>query len=133
MKNNVRVYPPMEATKNSEAAIEVQSEAVGWCITEYYKNSSDQPYLTEYEEKGRLSLCKRIKEGEILITYTCKDSRVVICNPKTYQKAASVHLENDEAVSWNTVGPSITFMNSLSRQLVKILKAGLLFFQDSRN
>ena len=87
LKNNIRIYPPSEATEKSEAFIKVQEEAIKECLTRYY-NTNSNAQLTPGEAKGKKSIMKRIKDKEIMITYTDKDSRIVISTSKTYKKAA---------------------------------------------
>ena len=41
LKNNVRIYPPVEATKHSEAAILTQEHAIRECMMDYYLNNPD--------------------------------------------------------------------------------------------
>ena len=58
------------------------------------------------------------------LTFTDKDSRVVVCLPESYTKAASVHLSKDEEASWEKVPEVITLMNRTARSLAKMIKLG---------
>ena len=126
LKNNICVYPPIEATKESEAAILVQEQAIRKCMYELYNTNpeSKSPGLSAEELTGRDKLKEIIKQGEIIITYTDKDSRTVICKPETYKEAANIHLNKDTPVTHDLIEPTITKMNRLSRQIVKIFNIG---------
>ena len=78
MKFNTKVYPPVEATVKSEAAILVQSDAIRRSITEYIRENDVTSILTHCEQEGRQSIVNRVKAGEIMITFTDKDSKVVV-------------------------------------------------------
>ena len=71
--------------------------------------------LTDSELEGKASIEERVKKREILMTYTDKDSRIVICTPDQYIEAAEVHLSKDEKVDWDTVKPTIDKMNRVSQ------------------
>ena len=60
-KNNIRIYPPVEATDKSEALIKVQEEAVKDCLNKYYNTNSNEQ-LTPGEIKGKKSIMKHIKD-----------------------------------------------------------------------
>ena len=72
IRHNIRVHPPTEATKNSEAAIEIQQEAIRRCIREYFNNNTEDPELTEAEEIGRKRIARRVKDKEIMVTLLTK-------------------------------------------------------------
>ena len=74
MKYNTRSEAPTEATRNSEAAIVDQEEAVRRFVREYNSSNTLTSVLTEAENRGKASIKKRIYNGEILLTFTDKDS-----------------------------------------------------------
>ena len=88
LKHNIRINPPTEATKLCEAEITVQQLALINCIRDYYMTLEDNSDLTKEEQIGKKRLAKRVKDNQILITFTDKDSRVVICSPDDYNCAA---------------------------------------------
>ena len=59
-----------------------------------------------------------------MITYTDKDSRVVICTPTHYITAAEVHLSKDEKVEWELVKPTVERMNRIAKNTIKIFNIG---------
>ena len=124
MKYNTRSEAPTEATRNSEAAIVDQEEAVRRFVREYNSSNTLTSVLTEAENRGKASIKKRIDNGEILLTFTDKDSRVVICTPEQYITAAEVHLEKDEKVPWTVVKPTVTLMNRVSRTVTRVFRIG---------
>ena len=81
LKFNPRVNPPSEASKNSEAAILVQSNIIRKVINEYMSKTVEDSVLNPDEQLGKVSLAKRVNNGEIIITFTDKDGRVVVCKP----------------------------------------------------
>ena len=85
LKFNPRVNPPSEATKNSEAAILVQSNIIRKCINDYMSKTVETTSLSPDEAKGKESLTKRVKNGEIIFTFIDKDGCVVICPPSGNQ------------------------------------------------
>ena len=69
LKNNVRIYPPVEATKHSEAAILTQE-----CMMDYYLNNPDAktPDLSPEEDSSNNGIRTRIKQGELIVTgFSC--------------------------------------------------------------
>ena len=66
----------------------------------------------------------RSKNGEILITFTDKDGRIVICPPNLYKEAANVHLQKDEKVSWDLLKKTEVLMNRTAIQVAKIFQIG---------
>ena len=95
MKFNTMVYPPNEATVKSEAEILVQSDHIRRCIKDYMDSVIEDTILTKNQEEGRARISKRVREGSAVITFTDKDSRVVICPPGLYIEAAEKHLFKD--------------------------------------
>ena len=67
---------------------------------------------------------ERVRRGEILLTFTDKDSRVVVCQPESCSEAAKVHLEKDVPVTWDKVPETITLMNRTARSVVKMFRIG---------
>ena len=124
MKQNTRIIPPMEATVTSEAAIITQEDAVRRCIADYYSNCGDQSVLTEKELKGQKLISARVRKKEILVTYTDKDGRVVLCKPETYRRAAMVHISKDQPCEWSEVEKVTSLMNRTARQLLKVFEVG---------
>ena len=61
LRNNVRIYPPTEATKRSEAATLTQEEAVKDCMTKFFKDNQASQ-LSKEEELGRRRIQDRIKK-----------------------------------------------------------------------
>ena len=92
LKQNTRVNPPLEVTHKSEAAILVQQDSIRRCIKDYYQSVREEPILSESEERGRKSIQNRVKNGEIVISFTDKDTRIVICTPEIYREAAMIHI-----------------------------------------
>ena len=80
--------------------------------------------MTKDEELGRESIRKRISQGEVLLTFTDKDSRMVLCPPEVYKEAAKVHTSKDEVVSWDTLAPTVQTMNRTAKALVKMFRIG---------
>ena len=80
--------------------------------------------MTKDEELGRDSIRKRISQGEVLLTFTDKDSRMVLCPPEVYKEAAKVHTSKDEVVSWDTLAPTIQTMNRTAKALVRMFRIG---------
>ena len=74
LKNDVRIYPSVEATKHSEAAILTQEHAIRECMMDYYLNNPDAktPDLSPEEESGNNGIRRRIKQGELIVTgFSC--------------------------------------------------------------
>ena len=115
LKHNIRINPPTEATKQSEAEITVQQLALINCIKDYYMTIDDNSELTKDEQIGKKRLSKRVKDNQIMITFTDKDSRVVVCSPDDYNRAAHVHIVKDVEVDHNVIEPTITLMNRISK------------------
>ena len=65
-----------------------------------------------------------MKLGEILITFTDKDGRVVVCPPATYIEAAQVLISKDEEVSWEQLKPTENLMNRTVKCIVKMFNIG---------
>ena len=59
-----------------------------------------------------------------MITYTDKDSRVVVCIPNYYIIVAEVHLSKDEKVEWEEVKPTVERMNRITKNTIKIFNIG---------
>ena len=103
LKYNKKVHPPSEATAASEAAIMVQSEAIRRCVDKYLRNNNHHSVLTSEESDGRASIEKRVKNGEILVTYTDKDGRTVVCPPELYTKfdhITSLNMSSTQKIFW---------------------------------
>ena len=81
MKFSTRINPPSEATRKVEAEILVQGEIIRKHINQYLDNTIETTILDKSEQKGKESILRRVKGGEILITFTDKDGRIVICPP----------------------------------------------------
>ena len=124
LKYNTRVIPPVRATSISEAAITSQEEEVRRCLQNYFQAVVEDTVLTESEEAGRKSIVDRVKKKEILITFTDKDARVVVCKPDKYREAAKIHIEKDQEVDWTEVKPTINKMNKTAQQLVQMFNIG---------
>ena len=59
----------------------------------------------------------------IIFYFDCyKDSKVVICSPDDYVRAAQVHIDKDEIVDHTVIEPIISMMNRTSKLLVKMFK-----------
>ena len=80
--------------------------------------------LNSDEQKGKESLVRRVEQGEIIVTFTDKDGRVVICPPALYKEAANVQLSKDQKVSWDVLKPTEILMNRTAVQLVKMFEIG---------
>ena len=63
-------------------------------------------------------------EGEIIISFTKKDSKVVICTLQDYNTVAKVHISRDVVVIKDSIEPTITLRNRLSKQLVQMFRIG---------
>ena len=111
LKYNTRVHPPSEATKDSEAAILVQSDKIRKCIANYLSQSVETTILTVEQQLGKESITKRVMQGELLVTFTDKDGRAVLCHPSLYKKAAEVHTSKDDKVEWSQLKPTEVYMN----------------------
>ena len=59
-----------------------------------------------------------------MITFTDKDSKVVICKPETYVEAAKGHLDKDEKVDWNLLQPTEKLLNKTATKLASIFRIG---------
>ena len=57
--------------------------------------------LTAQEIKGKESLQKRVKRGEIVIFPTDKSGKLVVSTPSTYLEAAREHTGKDQEVYWS--------------------------------
>ena len=133
MTFNTRTLPPVEATRKAEAAILVQGESIKRTVTEHMKKTEQETVLTDVQEKGRRRLAKRVKDGQILITYTDKDARTVICTPDDYKQAARVHTSKDMEVEWSILEPTITRMNRTAKAVVRMFRVGQGGSQSQRD
>ena len=52
-----------------------------------------------------------------MITFTDKDSKVVVCKPEIYIEVAKVHLEKDEKVDWSILKPTELLMNRTATRI----------------
>ena len=93
----------------------------------------DNSDLTKDEQIGKKRLSKRVKDYQIMITFTDKDSRVVICSPNDYNCAARVHIEKDDEVNHSVIKLTISLMNRISKQLVKMFNVGTSESQSNQN
>ena len=59
--------------------------------------------LTNSEAKGFKSLCKRVSDGELVITTTDKSSRMAVVTKEQYIRAGNVHTQKDEEISWKDI------------------------------
>ena len=100
MKTNTRIIPPTESTRDSEADIILHSSEIRRTIQKHMLDKSEESLLSENEIKGRDSIKDSVKGKEIVLSFTDKDSRVVVSTPELYQEAAEVHLKKDEKVDW---------------------------------
>ena len=66
----------------------------------------------------------RVKAKEIILSYTDKDSRVVVSTPELYQEAAEVHLKKDEKVDWCRLKITEVLMNRTAVRLEKMFAIG---------
>lgn len=67
---------------------------------------------------------KRVNDGEIVITFTDKNGRVVVFSPEIYKDAAMKHIAKDEQIEWSEVDRIRVLMNRTSKQLVKMFEIG---------
>ena len=70
------------------------------------------------------SIRKRVNDGEIVITFTDKNGRVVVCSPEIYKDADVKHIAKDEQIEWSEVDRIRVLMNRTSKQLVKMFEIG---------
>ena len=94
--------------------------------------SKSVPNITKEEEKGRIKIKNKIKNGQVVIFPTDKSGKLSIMTPETYSQAASVHTIKDKEVSWPMVAEVEKEMNYLSEQVVKILGMGETHNQVTR-
>ena len=80
--------------------------------------------LTKNQEKGRAKISKRVREGSAVITFTDKDSRVVICPPGLYIEAAEKHLCKDQKVDFSELKPTENKLNRVASNLISIFGVG---------
>ena len=58
----------------------------------------------------------------MIVSYTDKDSRVIVTKPSTYIAAAEVHLSKDRKIDWSEVEPTNKLMNRTARALARMLE-----------
>ena len=118
------MIPPTEATRKTEAAIVVQEEMIKEYIDNFKSQNEYASLLTERESEGRRKLSERVRRGEIIVSYTDKDSRVIVNKPSTFITAVEVHLNKDRKIDWSEVDPSTKLMNRTARALARMFRIG---------
>ena len=94
------------------------------CAREYMSKNTYTSVLTVEQQKEKKIIQQRINNGEILITYTDKDSRIAVCTPEQYKEAANVHISKDTEIEWSEVNSTITLFNRTAKSLQRIFMIG---------
>ena len=81
-------------------------------------------FLSHSEQEGRQSIANRVKSGELIITFTEKDFKVVVCKQEVYVEAVKVLLDKDEKVEWSVLQPTKKLTNRTLTKLASIFSIG---------
>ena len=127
-KYNVRSFFPREAEEEDEHMIQNRRRKTIEVFDEHINCSNKRKNfkisnMTKEEIKGKESLQKRSKEGEIVITTTDKSGKYAVVEKDLYIEAANVHL-NDEEISIEEARKIETLMNRHAIQYVKAMNMG---------
>ena len=68
--------------------------------------------LNKKERDGLKSICKRIKDGDLIVTSTDKSSRFAVLSREQYLKSGYTHTSQDREISWDDVKYLQTHVNS---------------------
>ena len=126
LKFNTRIHPPVEATKESEAEITTQVTAIKRAVNKFLleRDQANDSILSERERQGQKLLERRVKNNAVVISYTDKDGKIVVCPPALYIKAANAHLQKDEQVDWTELKSIELLMNRTAIMLEKMFAVG---------
>ena len=128
-KYNVRSYPPREVDVDNEIKIQYRRDEFMSTFAKVKRDVCDKKgrpiskNLSDEELKGQISLTRKVKEGEIIITTTDKSGKFAVVEPELYKQAAMVHIK-DNAIDQKTVSETEKLLNRHSNQIIKALRMG---------
>ena len=99
LPKNPRTYEPRATVGNEEIRIQAVKLEVMKAVKSDIERVNDESNLTKEEQRGKASLLRRQREGELVISMTDKSGKSVVCSPATYMEAVKTHTDKDEEAS----------------------------------
>ena len=124
LPKNPRTYEPRATVGNEEIRIQAVKLEVMKAVKSDIERVNDESNLTKEEQRGKASLLRRQREGELVISMTDKSGKSVVCSPATYMEAIEKHTGQDREVCEKDLRDTENRVNRHMRMLHRVTGMG---------
>ena len=93
----------------------------------------DQSTLTEAEQRGRDSIMRREKSGELVLTLTYKSGKRAVMTPEIYDELMEPHIRGDTIHTREDVDLAEKQFNGASAQILRAFRMGEEWHHEDRH